>query len=656
MHLLLSELGGGLSAASTTLATELPRAVSMLRQRIKSLVQGRKISLCIDGGASRLAFGRKVVVVVATSVELDFDILLDVKVFEAHETGASNAQQVKEVCELYSIDPMNVVFIGADNASLNALMVRLLNEQGFQAIYARCLPHTLTLVVKAFLDCLNASFKFDSHLKMLRGLITAGGGAGKKLLAIEYGLSVSSIDFVDTRWASLVKSILYVANEQRDVDMKAARARLQELADKGDASAREALDDDEAPSMVFNVLYWFVESLSEDELARRDASRDGVENVELSLVKSKKKLLSFFSSLTTFAGFQLVDIIFGVEGGSLPGIMTLAQGSAGYEAKLTSRITGEVPSVIVLVRTLMLQLEKLHAEEDSDDVTKGNVAAALDAIRAELLARLKVQARVVVQKSRQFKEMFDKDVEWDEDKFDDAVPAFMQRQEALYPKVLDSVMAQLKKAAAAVHNCEGLKKLNECLDGLELSQRFNLNNKPTSFDNDNDILRHLGLESNFPRRLLFIAGWRAHVAAWRKPAQHLPPEEVYARWKARAEDPNPSLAALGLYAQVQLLRPMSAASCERIFSYLSHMDAPDRMTMMPVTLQGSLLLRGNWGILHQMVEEDHAMEVGAAAGVKRRRVQGLAAAAAAKAAAADAAREEEEARRKAAADAASDSE
>ena len=143
------------------------------------------------------------------------------------------------------------------------------------------------------------------------------------------------------------------------------------------------------------------------------------------------------------------------------------------------------------------------------------------------------------------------------------------------------------------------------------------------------------------------------MAAWRKPAQHLPPKEVYARWKARAEDPNPSLAALGQYAQVQLLRPMSAASCERIFSYLSHMDAPDRMTMMPVTLQGSLFLRGNWGILHQMVEEDYALEVGAAAGVKRRRAEGLAAAAAAKVAA----EEEEEARRMAAAAAAaSDSE
>lgn len=84
-----------------------------------------------------------------------------------------------------------------------------------------------------------------------------------QLLALEYGIAVSGIDFTDTRWASLIKAILYIANKQSPADLQKARDRLQELADAGDATAKDALEEEDVSLVIFNVLYAFIESISE---------------------------------------------------------------------------------------------------------------------------------------------------------------------------------------------------------------------------------------------------------------------------------------------------------------------------------------------------------------------------------------------------------
>ena len=101
-------------------------------------------------------------------------------------------------------------------------------------------------------------------------------------------------------------------------------------------------------------------------------------------------------------------------------------------------------------------------------------------------------------------------------------------------------------------------------------------------------------------------------------------------------------------------RPVSSACCERIFSYLEHMDASDRQTTGKATLQRLLFLRGNWRLLAQMTEEEYARRVDTQAQsqkrqralaedtgeAKARAAQAAAAAAATAAAAADEMEEE----------------
>ena len=340
---LLEQMGGGMPVGSTIRTTTLEESVEMVKGRLKTLVRGVKISAYVDGGkAPHLAYGRKVMVVCASSLEWEFDVLLDVRVLEGHETGESIADQIEALCKEYSISKLDVWYVCADNASVNPAAVEELNKRGFKVTFARCLPHCANLVVQAFMDPLETAFAYGSNLKKLRGLLNAGGSSKRKLMAIEYALSTSRIDFAETRWASEVQAIRYVANKQRKSDLKLARRRLEELRDGGDPLAADALEEFDRELVVFNVIYDFVDTIAEDELKK--IVRKGDKEMVLGdkdLVKSRSDLLTYFSSTTNFLAFQLVDIVLGgsedqkVE--SLVTVMHIAQGSAKYSCEMESR-------------------------------------------------------------------------------------------------------------------------------------------------------------------------------------------------------------------------------------------------------------------------------------------------------------------------------
>jgi hypothetical protein len=664
LALLAEQLDSGIPVKSTILYKDLPQVVEMLKERIRVEVQGLKLSLYIDGGSGKLAYGRKVMVVCASSLEWEYDRLLDVQILEAHETGASNAAQIERVCTEYAILKSDVWYICADNASPNKAAVDALNSKGFKILYARCLPHCLNLVVQTFMGVLDTKFKFSSNLKRMRSLLTAGGGSARKLLAIEYGFTISGIDFADTRWASMVKAVLYVGNEQSRRDMSLAARRLRELAELGNVEAAAAAEAAEVRQIVFNVLYEYVEALTEGQLA--DARKEDGEDVEESLTKSRKELLKYFSSLTIFAAFQLVDIVFGgskeegVE--KLPTLLTITQGSPNYASTLSSRTTGVVPSAAEAARNLMRLLASLHqcasepggeegeSMEEEEEEGEGeavvvdasarqNATAKLQRVQRELHERLEAQTQAVISKARGAEERLYKG-DWDVEDFENEdVPKFVASQEALYPKVEEVVLFSLVAACKAVDACAGLVKLEECVRGLELSQRFNCNEQPVVLAADNEILAHIGCpDASLHLAIQLCAGYRSYVDNWQKPGTPLEPRQVFAFWKAYAAGPNPSLAALGKVAMRMYSRPISSACCERIFSYLTHMDVSDRQTMGKDTLAMLLFLRGNWRLLHEMIDEQHAANVAAqqaraGAGKRRRADEAMAAGAAAQAAA-----------------------
>ena len=164
-----------------------------------------------------------------------------------------------------------------------------------------------------------------------------------------------------------------------------------------------------------------------------------------------------------------------------------------------------------------------------------------------------------------------------------------------------------------------------------MSQRFDVNQEPPKLATDEMILEHIGSQdANLHLANNLCSGWRSYAANWQKPGAVLDPKAVFAFWKSYAASADSCLAALGKVAMRMYSRPISAACCERIFSYLTHMDSSDRMTMGKETLANVLFLRGNWRVLQDMIDEQYATTVGVraarATGMKRQR-QGEAAAA-----------------------------
>lgn len=57
---------------------------------------------------------------------------------------------------------------------------------------------------------------------MARGFIKAGGGSALRATLVEYGISLSGFDYVETRWSSLLTAVVYVMEFQTDFELKSA--------------------------------------------------------------------------------------------------------------------------------------------------------------------------------------------------------------------------------------------------------------------------------------------------------------------------------------------------------------------------------------------------------------------------------------------------
>lgn len=119
--------------------------------------------------------------------------------------------------------------------------------------------------MKAFIDPFDAKFGFTSHLKALRAFVVAGGAPKRRHILTEFAVSLSSVDFADTRWLGLVKVLLYLTDMQTPAELARAIEALEFSADEGDDSAASALTDPGEPQMHINAIYEFVENIVENE-------------------------------------------------------------------------------------------------------------------------------------------------------------------------------------------------------------------------------------------------------------------------------------------------------------------------------------------------------------------------------------------------------
>jgi hypothetical protein len=648
LNILHHDLKAGFPSASHIISRTLPNAILIVEDRLKAQLKDTPISVYIDGGAaSNLALGRKVVVICASSMKWKDNVLLDVLVIETHETSGIQCNQIDKVAKKYGILPKNIQYLCADNASPNKLTVEKLNSlPGYNMQYARCLPHCLNLVIKSFMNVMDVSFKISTHLKLARQFLTAGGGLARKLLAVEFGFTASSIDFVDTRWASLVNAVLYVANLPSDHNNRMAQQRLQELADNGDETAQAALDDRPPPREVFFILFDLFQSVTEQQLAKEKKAllevNDDVTTADMSLAVARQTLLAYFAQPLHFLAFQVIEYFFGGDAGtqveSIKTVFSITQGDPNFAAKLTSKHTGVVPDCVSATKALIDHLIELHykwetrqdhvnadyqaevQKGDSDTLTaKSNVIDARNRFRDMLKSKMGRYCDITID----YYKHINADI-YDESKpFDANVAAkWKVDQMQIYSSKTETILLNaVYKAVHAVDAAEGLQKTLECLKGLEISQAFDVNKKPKTFDLDNKILKHIG-GSDHKQVSMLLSQWKEYASEWKKPDQVLSPTEVYKYWEDNIADLN----VLAPHAMRMFSRPISAAACERVFSFLEGMNKKDRCNMQGETLRKLLFLRGNSKTMRSALRDATAQRIKAELDLdKKKREESMAA-------------------------------
>lgn len=276
--------------------------VERVKTEIRNLLmpKGRaplRFSLAIDGGSSNLANGAKLITVLVLSPELPCELVLGIELRTTHEDAVSQAELLEKLLTEFGLKSADVVYLVGDNVAVNKATVDLLrcewdwpsscspgsirmchSSQCLRAArhaantykwknveYVRCLPHCLNLVMKAFLGAFDATFNFASTLKALRAFVVAGGSVKRRSLLTEFAVSLSGIDFADTRWLGFIKSIKYLMEMQTERELARASEALAFSAAAGDESAAAAIAEPGAPQLHINALYDFVEGIVEDE-------------------------------------------------------------------------------------------------------------------------------------------------------------------------------------------------------------------------------------------------------------------------------------------------------------------------------------------------------------------------------------------------------
>lgn len=81
------------------------------------------------------------------------------------------------------------------------------------------------------------------------------------------------------------------------------------------------------------------------------------------------------------------------------------------------------------------------------------------------------------------------------------------------------------------------------------------------------------------------------------------PGEIYEFWTSM----RPSAGYLSELAIYNIMRPISSAGPERVFSYLTKLDQKDRRRMQATTLYNLLFLRSNWRVVRQLLRHEVAI-------------------------------------------------
>jgi hypothetical protein len=429
-----------------------------------------------------------------------------------------------------------------------------------------------------------------------------------------------------TRWTSVLESTLYMTSMQTPRDMAKARKVLERKAAGGDATAAIALDE---ADVCLNVWQAYNDVIEEIKVDKPRKAVDVVGSADADLSETQTQLLNYFAQIKNFIAFWGLRFILGPAGGdngvaheSASCIFSLTQGGTDWEPQLEGRVSKIVPTAVTAVTDLVVHLRAL------------STAAAVAALEKQLKEKLAENRDYVIKTH----ESNDEGLLENKAHFDQSdVPAFTAYYDKLASEGVALFTKTLGTAVAKMTKCEGLSKLESALDMLVISERFMLGKKPDELPEDDALMyAFLGVPAGlrsfaYPTRIR--AAWAAHRGRWTKEAHgSMTPVQVHDYYKdcASAE----ATAALGTLARHHLLRPLSATPCERVFSFLTEMDRPNRRNAGRPLIINSLKLRGNKEVVAELVaaaaEDIRAAQFDArAVARKRNRAEADAAAAAA---------------------------
>ena len=402
--------------------------------------------------------------------------------------------------------------------------------------------------------------------------MTAGGGVSRRVMLLEYAVTLSRIDFSDTRWTGVIRAIMYMTGMQTDNELKRASGRLQEMAKAGDTEAQAALGVPDKPQRHWSAVYEAVERIGEDAKASLRGSDD------CAVASVVDNILDYNADIINFGAFTALSKLLEAT----PGLFSLIQGGSQWAASLKDELTSEFPDAVSATRQLMTAFQRLG---DGDGGARN---AFVDEVVAEC------------RKYQQ--EMLDRAAEYGELEPDDR-PAAEAANAANLEKARKKLSKTLREACAALASCAAMDKLEVVLQQLQVKGNYNILRAPPSLPlTDPEMYKFLGVPASWQtwsKTTALRAQWEAHKAHFKPRPEDAPvpsPGDTYKYWES-LRTACPELAELAL---THLQRPVGSAAVERVFSFLTDMDDTHRRSMKREMLRYVLFLRGNWRVVQEL--------------------------------------------------------
>jgi hypothetical protein len=567
----------GMPKAEKTVMEWAEGAVVRVKGLITEQLKGVRVSIAIDGGTTQLARGSKIIGVYAVSPALDYDVMLAAVALPRHETAADQVTIIKDVAAQYKLESKNILYVVADNASVNSATVDSLRTEGWPVALARCVPHTLALVLKAGIDVWDGAFGITAHLKSIRAYFKNSSGRARLLL--QYGLTLSGMDFVETRWTSVIRAVKYLVGMQSPRELVKARQALTEAAQFGDAIAAGSLAQDDVARPRWMVLYECVEECGRaGDQARADSILDY--NVTLvnvvawmMLARWLKQVPVVMSNLQAGGGFaQGLAAPGGAAGAGPAGGGGGAPAGGGVALFDIGRSVGEFVDVTIAMAK--------HPEH----------------LKAELTPVVNEHLKGVYALLFELNEVNSADVP---DAILEAIPA-------AFDKVLDT----LNESATVMEGCPAMEKLRTTIDAHKNSTRFLRKYHPPVH-----VAAPADLGFPPPTNAVVFAAQITAVSAWNdyvKTFENVPvsadlmtPVRAYQHWATQLDmsAAGTGMAVLAEHALSCVCRPASSVSVERLFSIMNKIDVPDRRSMDASSLITHLFLRANSSKVFDLVSK-----------------------------------------------------